>query len=158
MQRKGWSPPKLHSQITPQLTPSVLTVKVVSATLGLRGAVVVLWVQTWLVPESLGTWLCICSAAFVPCCALTSLPAYLLSPTWCCCHMRIVFQQWLFSSTGDAPNAPGRCQSRVSTCAGPWDPRHGLAKLKSCWQGEYGKWITVPCNFYHGMKYLGYMT
>lgn len=42
MQRKGWSPPKVHSQIAPQLTPTVLTVKVVSANLGLSGAVVVL--------------------------------------------------------------------------------------------------------------------
>lgn len=32
----------MHSQITPQLTPTVITVKVVSATLGLSGAVVAL--------------------------------------------------------------------------------------------------------------------
>lgn len=42
MQRKGWSPPKTHSQITPQWTPTTVTVQVVSATLGLSGAVVLL--------------------------------------------------------------------------------------------------------------------
>lgn len=135
MQRKGWRPPKMHSQITQQLTPTVITVISGFCNLGTY------WCCSFIVTPNVpnakitGHWFVCASAVLVLCPAVGLLPCQLIfSPQPGCCHVRIVFQHgkstWVFSCVGGAPNAPGRCQSRVSTCAGSWDPRQGLAKVQ----------------------------
>lgn len=157
MQRKGWSPPKMHSQITPQWTPTTVTVQVVSATLGLSGAVVLLWLWTYLMPRSLGTRLSWASAVLLLCPAVDLLPCQLLSPPQPgCCYVRIVFHQkekcrafllemLLMPQEGaranflpvQDPKIPGKAWPRITRLEG-------------------GKGITLPWNFCHGMKYFGW--
>lgn len=84
----------MHSQITPQLTPTVTTVKVVSATLGLSGAVSCIVTLNIFNAKITGHWFGCAFAVLVLFPAVNLLPCQLIfSPQPGCCHVHIVFQQ-----------------------------------------------------------------
>lgn len=95
MQRKGWSPPKMHSQITQQLTPTVITV--ISGFCNLGTYWCCSCIVTLNVPNAkiTGHWFGCASAVLVLCPAVGLLPCQLIfSPQPGYCHVRIVFQRW----------------------------------------------------------------